>query len=241
MLLLLAQIALTLESFGPPQVYPLHEPLKHVQGIETDGLRLWVSSVDKEAHTGHLHLFEIKTGKLLKTVRVDSGELYHPGGISMEGNSLWVPVAEYKRVGTARIEERDKETLALRSHFTVEDHIGCVAVADGKLFGGNWDARQIYTWSLEGLQLAKRDNPEGTHYQDMKFRQGQLVASGVADKSGAIDWLDPQDLRLVKRISTGKTDRGILYTNEGMTVHDGKLYLLPEDGPSRLFVFKLGK
>ena len=239
MLLLLAQIALTLESLGSPQVYPLHAPLKHVQGIETDGKRLWVSSVDKEARTGHLHLFEIRTGRLLKTVRVDSGEMYHPGGMSMEGSSLWVPVAEYKRVGKARIEERDKETLALRRHFTVDDHIGCVAVTGGKLFGGNWDARQIYTWSLQGAQLAKRDNPQGTHYQDMKFRQGQLVGSGVADKAGAIDWLDPQDLRLLKRITTGKTDRGILYTNEGMTIRGGNLYLLPEDGPSRLFVFQL--
>lgn len=241
MLLLLAQVALTLESFGPPQVYPLQAPLKHVQGIETDGVRLWVSSVDKEAHTGHLHLFLIKTGKLLKTVQVDSGEMYHPGGMSIEGTSLWVPVAEYKRVGKARVEKRDKETLALRSHFSVNDHIGCVAVAGGKIFGGNWDARQLYTWSLQGVQLSKRENPQGTHYQDMKFRQGQLIGSGVADKSGSIDWLDPRDLRLLKRITVGKTDRGILYTNEGMTIHDGKLYLLPEDGPSRLFVFKLRK
>ncbi len=43
---------------------------------------------------------------------------------------------------------------------------------------------------------------------------------------------------LVKRISTGKTDRGILYTNEGMTIHDGKLNLLPEDGHSRLLYLR---
>ena len=61
----------------------------------------------------------------------------------------------------------------------------------------------------------------------------------MADKAGAIDWLDPQELRLVKRIVTGKTDRGILFTNEGLTIYGGKLYLLPEDGSSRLFVFKL--
>jgi hypothetical protein len=29
------------------------------------------------------------------------------------------------------------------------------------------------------------------------------------------------------------------YTNEGMTLRDGVLYLLPEDEPSRLFRFRL--
>ncbi len=240
MFLLLAQVILTLDSFGAPLVYPLNAPLQHVQGIETDGRRLWVSSVNKEAKTGHLHLFEIATGKLLQTVRVDSGDMFHPGGMSLQGSSLWVPVAEYKRIGRSRIEQRDKQTLLLRSYFTVDDHIGCVAINGKKLIGGNWDARQIYTWSLKGAQLTRQENPQNTHYQDMKFRQGQLIASGVLGKNaGAIDWLNPRDLNLLKRVTAGKTDRGVLFTNEGMTMFGGKLYLLPEDGPSRLFVFQL--
>ena len=232
---------LTLQSFAVQEAaIALDAPLKHVQGIETDGKRLWVSSVDKEAHTGHLHVFELATGRLLKTARIANGEMYHPGGLSIAGSSLWVPVAEYKRVGQSRIEERDRETLELRSQFSVNDHIGCLAIAKGKIFGGNWDARKIYTWTTKGELLQERSNPHATHYQDMKMRGGMLIGSGVVDKeAGAIDWLFPANLKLQKRVTAGKTDRGTLYSNEGMTEYQGRLYLLPEDGPSRLFVFRV--
>ena len=43
----------------------------------------------------------------------------------------------------------------------------------------------------------------------------------------------------MRRVRAGKTDRGVSLTNEGMTFRGGKLYLLPEDDPSRLFVFDL--
>ena len=237
----LAQLVITLQSLGAPEaVVPLLAPLKHVQGIETDGNRLWVSSVDKEAHTGHIHIFEIATGKMLRTVQVSKGEVYHPGGMAIDGKSLWVPVAEYKRIGRSVIEERDSETLELRSSFAVDDHIGCVAAGDGKIYGGNWDALKIYTWNTKGGLLEERVNPQKTHYQDMKLRGGKLVASGVVDKdSGAIDWLSVATLQLEKRVRAGKTDRNTLYTNEGMTVYGDRIYLLPEDGPSRLFVFRM--
>jgi hypothetical protein len=39
-------------------------------------------------------------------------------------------------------------------------------------------------------------------------------------------------------VSSGVTDRGLPYTHEGMTIRGGRLYLLPEDDPSRLFVFR---
>jgi hypothetical protein len=31
----------------------------------------------------------------------------------------------------------------------------------------------------------------------------------------------------------------VILTHEGMAIAGGKLYLLPEDGPSRLFVYQL--
>jgi hypothetical protein len=46
-------------------------------------------------------------------------------------------------------------------------------------------------------------------------------------------------LKLVKRMEAGKTNRGVPFTNEGMAVGAGRLWLLPEDGPSRLFEFRL--
>jgi hypothetical protein len=74
----------------------------------------------------------------------------------------------------------------------------------------------------------------------MKYRDGWLIASGVLNQGqGAIEWLDPQSLKIAARILCARTDRGVVYTNEGMDVLGGFLYLLPEDSPSRLFVFAL--
>ena len=46
---------------------------------------------------------------------------------------------------------------------------------------------------------------------------------------GAVDWMDPETLTVLKRVHVETTDRGVVYTNEGMTVRGGTMYLLPED------------
>jgi hypothetical protein len=65
--------------------------------------------------------------------------------------------------------------------------------------------------------------------------RGSLFAGGLREKGrGAIDRLDPKTLGLVARQDVGTTDRGVVFTNEGMTLRGGHLYVLPEDAPSRL-------
>ena len=102
-------------------------------------------------------------------------------------------------------------TLALVAQFEVADHIGCVAAANGVIWGGNWDSTHLYRWRRDGTQIDK----------------------------GAIDWIDPATLEVTRRIVTGVTDRGVPYTNEGMTIRGSSLYLLPEDDRSRLFRYQL--
>lgn len=226
------------ELGAPEKLIELHADMDHVQGIEVDGDRLWVTWVDRKNKTGHLGQFELSSGKMLRSVPLHKGERYHPGGLAAEGDSLWLPVAEYKPNSSSVIQRRNRKTLELEAEFLVPDHIGCVAVADGKVYGGNWDARQIYVWDRTGRLVSKRDNPSGAAFQDMKVIAGRLLGSGLRSEEGAIDWLDGKDLRLVRRIRAGKTDRGVLLTHEGMAVSGEKLYLLPEDSPSRLFVFR---
>ena len=221
----------------PVAVIPLHAELDHVQGIEVDDTRLWVTSVDRKAKKGWLHEFDLKTGTLKRKIELTRGEQYHPGGISGSEQSLWIPIAEYRRNSTATVQEVDKETFKLKRSFSVADHVGAVAVVNGKVLAANWDARQIIDLS----NGERKDNPHSTSYQDMKYVGGVLVASGlVKGTGGAIDFLDPKTLELKKRIEvSGKTDRGVVYTHEGMAIRGKKLYLLPEDGPSRLFIFDL--
>jgi hypothetical protein len=233
-----AAAPLRLEDLERLEVVELRAALDHVQGIDVEGDSLWVSSVERASKRGFLHLFDRRSGELRAQVSLERGARYHPGGISLDGDAIWVPVAEYARDSSALIQRRDKRTLALLSEFEVRDHIGCVGAGEN-LIGGNWDSRAFYEWTRDGRLLRRRDNPTPNAYQDLK-RAGDLwIASGkLSGELGAIDWLD-DSLALVKRIVAGKTGRGVPFTNEGMAVRDGKLYLLPEDGPSRLFVFRL--
>ncbi len=213
----------------------------HVQGIDVEGKILWISSVDSAARKGYLSRVDLSTGKLETQVEIQSGERLHPGGISLSGNAVWVPLAEYRRNGKTTVQKRDKRTLSLISEFAVDDHIGCVAAGSGWIAGGNWDSLQIYFWNPQGQLIRKMGNPNGNRYQDMKWADGMIIASGKlaseAGGPGAIDWLMPDSLHLVRRVTTGVTDRGVSLSNEGMTLRRGKLYLLPEDDPVRLFIF----
>ncbi len=212
----------------------------HVQGVDIDEQRVWVTSVDTTDRKGYLHEFSLKSGELLRQVEVTDGLRFHPGGISSDRTSLWIPVAEYRPTSTSLIERRSKRTLQLESQFQVSDHIGCIAVTRKLLVGGNWDSRDFYIWDRKGNLKRKVRIGSGNAYQDIKFYSGILVASGLlGDRSGAVDWLAPSSFRVLRRLAAGNTDRGAPYTREGMAVGRQQLLFVPEDYPSRLFVFKL--
>jgi len=238
-LLVLGQMV-TLDRLPRPHTLSLKGVVYHVQGIDLDDSRLWVTSVDAKSRKGYLHEFSIPGGELLRSVEVQDGARFHPGGIATDSVSIYVPVAEYRRSSTAVIQRRGKRTLALEAQFEVNDHIGCIAVSGDTLIGGNWDSLELYFWDRAGVLKRKVPNPTGNGFQDIKVVEGVLVASGLLkDRTGAIDWLELPSLRTIRRITTGATDRGDPFTREGMTIRDGRLYLLPEDHPSRLFSFEL--
>lgn len=214
----------------------------HVQGIAVDEGRLFVTSVDRAARKGFLSEYDLTSGRLLRCIEIQQGDLFHPGGFDVDDTSLWIPVAEYRPNSRAVIQRRSRQTLQLLSSFPIPDHIGALAVAESTLTLANWDSRAFYTCSFDGKILQKRPNPNPTSYQDIKFRYGTLIASGLYPKprkGGAVEWLDPETLTPLQSIPFGLTDRGTAFTHEGMDLRDNLLYLLPEDSPSRLFVFSL--
>lgn len=231
----------TLNQPDAATVIPLKGTVHHVQGIDLDGNTLWVTSVDSSARKGYLHEFVLPSGEHRRTAEIQDGARFHPGGLATGGASVWIPVAEYKRNSSTVIQRRNRNTLELESQFEVADHIGCLAVRGDVLVGGNWDSRDWYVWDSKGTLQRKIANASGNAYQDIKFDGNELVGGGLllADRTGAIDWLEFPSLKLATRLLTGKTDRGHPLTREGLAVRNGRLYLLPEDGPSRLFVFDL--
>ena len=113
----------------------------HVQGIDFDERHVWVTSVDKDQRKGYLQEFSMATDEHVRTFDVTEGDRFHPGGISADGESLWVPVAEYRRDSSSVVQKRNVRTLELEYKFDVADHIGCIAAAPGVLIGANWDSR----------------------------------------------------------------------------------------------------
>lgn len=91
----------------------LEGPSHHVQGIDVDGGILWVSSVDRATRSGFLSRYDLASGRRLAQVAVHDGERFHPGGIQIDNDSVWVPVAEYRRASSTWIQRRDKVALAL--------------------------------------------------------------------------------------------------------------------------------
>jgi len=243
---LLAALSVCLLAAGKLSDLPARAPValqgetRHVQGIEVDSGTLWVSSVDTQRKRGLIFEFDAGSGSLRRSVEAQIGERYHPGGISLDGNHLWVPVAEYRRSSSSSIQRRNRKTLALEWEFRVEDHIGAIAVVPEGLVGANWDAREFYVWNKAGKTLRKASNASGVAIQDMKYRNGKLIAGGLRpDRSGVIVWLEWPSLKPMRSVEAGRTDRGVAFTHEGLAVDGRILYLLPEDGPSRLFAFEL--
>lgn len=219
----------------------------HVQGLAMAPTRIWVTSVDQAGHKAWLHEFERKTGRFMRRLELTDGARYHPGGLSLSGGSLWVPVAEMKADSSAVLVEIDAQTLQVRRRIAVADHIGCVAASGQTLVAGNWDSRLLYVFDLaRGVPVRVVPNPSATHYQDIKFVGGQLVGGGNTSwLSGTVDWIDWPTMKLTRSIKAGAVGpvrpfgRGGPYTGEGMAIEGRELYVVPEDGPSRVFHFRL--
>ena len=83
----------SLSSLRLLRLLELKGTVYHVQGIDTDGTRLWVTSVDTANRKGYLHEFSVMTGDFLRVTEIQDGERFHPGGMASDGTSLWIPIA----------------------------------------------------------------------------------------------------------------------------------------------------
>jgi hypothetical protein len=212
--------------------------LDHPQGItaSADRATWFVTAVLRKEQKGLLVAFRAADGGQVQRVEVQDGPRYHPGGLGRLGDTLWLPVAEYRRASTSVIQGRDARTLAVRSSFPVADHIGAVAATSAALIGCNWDARTFYEWTIEGQQSQVVQHEGAARYQDLQWTSDGLLAGGLLGDQGVVDLLEWPSLDLKERIVVGQTDRGTALTAEGMAVAGNELLLMPEDDPSRVFV-----
>jgi hypothetical protein len=171
-------------------------------------------SIDRSPGSGRGWLFAFDaTGVLLGKVELTQGDIYHPGGIDFDGQSLWVPVAEYRPNSRSNIYRVDPETLEPELVFSESDHIGGIVRNRhrGTLHGVSWGSRRLYTWPLRGGGSIRpprvsagswEPNPQAyVDYQDCHYQGVELMlCAGVAGYetplgSIAFGGLDLVDLR----------------------------------------------
>jgi hypothetical protein len=183
---------------------------------------LYDFSIDRSAGVGRAWLFAFDAGgTLLGKVELTEGDVYHPGGMDFDGQSLWVPVAEYRPNSRSNIYRVDPETLKAELVFSADDHIGGIVKNRhrGTLHGVSWGSRRLYTWSLRGggtrgAPSASRGrwepNPEAyidyqdCHYQGIEY----MLCGGVGGYStplgsiafGGLDLLDLRRNRLEHQV-----------------------------------------
>jgi hypothetical protein len=139
----------------------------HPQGMIKIGDEFFVSSVeivkpttrypeprdgyDRDTGEGKGHLFKIGAkGELLADLVLGEGAIYHPGGIDYDGESLWVPVAEYRPNSAAIVYRVDPKTMKATEVFRFRDHVGGIVrdTESNTLHGVSWGSRRFYAWPL---------------------------------------------------------------------------------------------
>jgi hypothetical protein len=270
-------------EWRPVSVTPLQFPTHHPQGMVKIGDKFYMSSVeiiertqrfaqpqggpDRSAGKGAGHLFEFDAaGKLLRSLTLGEGDIYHPGGIDYDGKHIWAPVAEYRPNSRTILYRVDPVTMQATEVLRFADHIGgLVHDTEAKtLHGVSWGARRFYRWTLDAdlrvtnaavaPEALRQLNP--THYID--YQDCHYAGAGHALCSGlnkyrvapgapefALGGLELVDL------ATGRprhqipvqlwTDTGVVMTQNPFAVEPSeeglRFYFVPEDDKSRLFVY----
>jgi len=173
----------------------------HPQAMEVVGDRIYLSSVEIIAPTvryptpvdgydrtpgqGVGHLFVLDSdGTLLEDIVLGEGNSYHPGGLDVDGDDIWIPVAEYRPNSAAIIYRVDAETFEVEKEFTVDDHVGGVVMdqKSGRLVGQSWGSRRLYERTTAGKQKDFWLNDSHfVDYQDCEYvASRKALCSGIA-------------------------------------------------------------
>lgn len=262
---------------------PLAFDAYHPQGMVRVGETLFVSSVevkaatkrypapvnglDRDAGEGAGHLFKIDMqGRLLADLRLGEGTIYHPGGIDVDGASIWVPVAEYRPNSRSIVYRVDVGRFTAVPVLRFADHIGAIVHdTDGRaLHGVSWGSRRFYTWTLDqdggvtnaGATPDSLRTPNPSHYvdyQDCKYAgRRRMLCTGVAElrvpgggpafRLGGADLIDLRDDRPLHQSPILLwTPGGLDMTHNAVwleaTATGVRGYFLPEDGRAAIYVY----
>jgi hypothetical protein len=217
----------------------------HSQGIAMDEKYFYVSCVDTRDKQAFLYRID-RTGPAgFRRKNITAEKQYHPSGIDLKDNCVWVAVSEYHPAPaqtTISCVDRDSLEIVPALSFKLDDHIGALAAAGDYLIAFNWGAKNYYLLDYKGGTVSRGDNPGDVAYQDCKFlKDNRVLCSGVKGKlmvSGEVDELEisaaaRSSVKIVQSIGTPKAP-GAVYpvSQEGMAWFGSSFYFFPKDFPN---------
>jgi hypothetical protein len=228
----------------------LEKPVKYDQPLD---------GYDRTAGKGIGHVFVFDNqGKLLKDIKLGEGNIYHPGGIAFDGESIWVSVAEYRPNSKSIIYKINPKTMDPKEMFRANDHIGGILSdgTKGNLKAVSWGSRTFYEFDQKGKIVSKSSNPSHfIDYQDCESAgKDNLICSGVTElpqqgnstskyELGGLALLDMKSMDMVHELPI------TLFSPQGHNVtrnpvylensdHGMKLYGIPDDDTSSMLVYE---
>jgi len=224
--------------------------------------------LDRSAGKGVGHLFEMDLkGALLRQIQLGEGDVYHPGGIDFDGTHIWVPVAEYRPNSNSIVYRVDPKTMQAIKVLAFADHVGGIVhdTVANTLHGVSWGSRRFYRWTLDrSLKVTNAAvKPEALRklnpafyidYQDCHYVGGsRMLCSGLNTYRmkpesppfplGGLELVDLKTDRPLHQIPVALwTDTGRVMTQNPFWIETSaaglRLYFMPEDDKSRLFVYE---
>jgi hypothetical protein len=205
---------------------------------------------------GHLFLFN-KEGKLLKDLKFGEGNIYHPGGIAYDGESIWVSVAEYRPNSKSIIYKVNPETMNSQEMFRTNDHIGGILRdrKQGTLKAVSWGSRTFYEFNEKGKVLRKSNNPSHfIDYQDCEDAgKDNMICSGITElpqqgnstakyELGGLALLDMKTMDMIHELPiTLNSPQGHVVTRNPVFLENTqqglKMYAVPDDDHSSMLVY----
>jgi hypothetical protein len=274
-------------TWTPVDSIPIAFTTYHPQGMVKIGETFYVSSVevtvptkrlaapveghDRDAGAGIGHLFRIdRTGTLIADLKLGEGVMYHPGGIDFDGESIWVPVAEYRPNSRSIVYRVNPTKMQASEVFRFADHIGAIVynTDDNTLHGVSWGSRRFYRWTLDRngrvinpqMDPAKLSVPNPSFYidyQDCKYVGARrMLCSGVAElqhtagapafRLGGLELVDLAAGRPLHQVPV------LLWTATGLdmthnpawfeaTAQGLRGYFMPEDNKSTIYIYETKK
>ncbi|MBB4003037.1 DUF6454 family protein [Aurantimonas endophytica] len=259
-------------------------PTFHPQGMVRIGDEFFVSSVeiikpttryetprggyDRDEGEGRGHLFRIDAdGRLLGSLRLGEGSIYHPGGIDFDGRHIWVPVAEYRPDGRSIIYRVDPKSMKAEEVLRFGDHVGGLVYdtdAD-TLHGVSWGSRRFYAWPLKDdgtvanaaadpASLRVANPAQYIDYQDCKYvSAGRMACSGLNAyrvapdatpfRLGGLEVVDLKDNRPIWQVPIELWAPSGLPMTQNPTFLEAtptglRGYFMPDDDQSTIFIYE---